>query len=59
MLQAHTEGAGCWASDANLGWAVMNQREKMLLKILREIRTSAEIVADVENLRKLTRILNA
>lgn len=58
MLQAHTEGDGCW-SDAKVGLAVRNQREKMLLNILKEIRTSAEIVADVENLRKWTRILNA
>lgn len=59
MLQAHSEGDGCWASDANLGRAVMNQREKVLFKILKEIRTSAEIVADGENLRKLTRLSSA
>lgn len=40
-----------------VGWAVKNQRQKMLLKILKDIRTTAEIAADVENLRKLTRIL--
>lgn len=40
-----------------VGWAVKNWSQKMLLKILKEIRTTAEIVADVENLRKLTEIL--
>lgn len=59
MLQAHTEGDGCWASGAKVGWAVRSQREKMLLKILKEIRTSAEIAADIEYVRKLTRVLSA
>lgn len=27
MLQAHTEGDGCWASDAKVGWVIKKQRE--------------------------------
>lgn len=59
VLQAHTEGDGCWESGAKVGWAVKNQREKMLLKIPKEIRTTAEILAGIDNLRKLTRLLSS